>query len=239
MVQSVLGGNNTGTITNIGQSLSCTANFPSNTTNGNFLMGLMFVHIVSSGASLGNLAFSSSGISWFANLQSNWAPAATGGNAILFYLPNASSVSSGTTVTFTVSQVAGGADSYTVNVECVLFEVSGVLTTNPIEFSSSRNLQTNAVPFAGRSVALINAALVVVLYNGDSGTNSAGANYTLGPALSLVDGGVQYWLNAAIGTQSLSFAGVTQGNWCGVAAAFKPVPAPTNLPFVFGAIIGA
>jgi len=225
LVQSILGGNNSATLTGTGQSVSCTANFPSNTASGNFLVGIMYVKATLVSGSFGNLGYSLStpGITWNATvLQGSWT-ATQFGLAQIFFLSNAASVSSATANTFTVTQVAGGADSITVTVECVLFEFSGVSAlASPIDQNHSKLNQAGGTPNTANLFAT-GSDLILVAFNGNSGLISAGSGYTLGPnPVAVQYGQVQYLLNSPTGSNAAAFSGGTETNWGAVSVAFLP-----------------
>ncbi len=230
LVQSALGGNNSGTITGPGSFVSCTGNFGSNTTSGSLLVGVIYVSCPSTTGTFGNLAFTvtTPGVTWNAtSFQGLWSTSAFG-LAQIFFVQNAPSVSSGTASTFKVTQVSGAAGSTPTVVECVLFEFSGVATSgSPIDASNAKTTQSGGTP-ATNNLTTSKSDLILSAFNGNSGFLSAGAGYTLGPNPVVVQfGQIQYQLNSSVGSNSTAFSGGTETTWGCAAVAFKPLPGPT------------
>ncbi len=230
LVQSALGGNNSGTITGPGSFVSCTGNFGSNTTSGSLLVGVIYVSCPSTTGTFGNLAFSvtTPGVTWNATVfQGLWSTSAFG-LAQIFFVQNAPAVSSGTASTFKVTQVSGAAGSTPTVVECVLFEFSGVATSgSPIDASNAKTTQSGGTPNTN-NLTTSKSDLILSAFNGNSGFLSAGAGYTLGPNPAVVQfGQIQYQLNSSVGSNSTAFSGGTETTWGCAAVAFKPLPGPT------------
>jgi hypothetical protein len=235
LVQSVQGGNNSGSFSGNG-SLTCTGNFPVNTTAGNFVAVVCFT------SSTGTF----SGLNISSSLTGGPAMNPTGGftatrnaplwkgTGIIFFLGNASSISSGTTLTYHATISGIGSGSATVVCEMYLLEFSGVKKTASPEDNGAISNGTSSTPDVG-AIGTADIDLMLGAMVGVTGNISAGTGYTLAASMPTVQfAQIQYALNVATGSVATAWSG-TEEKWGAIGLAFLPAPA---VGFTSGVLIG-
>ena len=240
LVQSVLGGHNSGSFGSGGGTLACTGNFPISTTTGNFIAIVCFTSSTGTFNAL-NIASSFSGATLNASggfLNQQNAPLWKG-TGIFFTSGNVASISSGTTLTYTAT--ISGISSGTANVvnEMCLFEFSGCLQSGSplayVDVGTSGN-GTSSTPNLG-TVVTSASDLMLGAFVGVTGNISAGPGYLLGQTMSTVQfAQVQYALNVAAGNVPTAWSG-TEAKWGAFAYAILPPatpPPPTKVRLING-----
>jgi hypothetical protein len=234
LVQSTLGGHNSGTFGSGGGTLSCTGSFPSNTVAGNFIVAVCFT------TSTGNFnainissAFTGASLNASGGFQVQQNSPLWKGSGIFFTTGNIASISSSTTLTYTATIGGISTGTATVTAEFCLFEFSGCLqSNNPVIYVDNANsgTGTSSTPNLG-TLSTTASDLLLGAFVGFTGNISAGSGYTLGQTMSSVQfAQVQYALNVS-GTPPTSWSG-TEAKWAAFAYAILPAasaPARTQV----------
>jgi hypothetical protein len=244
LIQSVLCGSGTGSFTaGGGGSASATGSFSSNTTAGNLLVLIAYYNqAVTSGSGFAPANFSVTGVSWGTVQASGGYDAAPHRSSSgIFFVGNAASVLSSAVTTATITANPSSANG-TLAIEFAMFEFSGIAASASqvtggalVDTKNTKGSQTSSVPDQG-TITTSKTDLIITWFIGNSGNDSAGAGYTLGPnMLVATTGQMQYQLNVPAGSAATAFSG-SQSNWGGGAMSFK---APASTPgrsygFFFG-----
>src|ERR1700675_962112 len=130
LVQSALGGNNSGSFTSgAGGTTVCTGTFGSNTTLGNLLVVVCYhKQVVTSGIGFAGAisSVSTPGVTWSASLVTNGFDSSPNRQGVtMFACGNCPAISSGTLTTFTITNTVSSANGSEV-IEFALYEFSGV-----------------------------------------------------------------------------------------------------------------
>jgi hypothetical protein len=222
-----------------------TAHFTSNTLSGSLLFCLItaLADVESSGGTLPASvpvidAPTTSGVTWVLATQKSCPSGPTfpnlnnGAAAVaLYYAAGASVLSSSTdtSVTATATAPGGSPDSYSVQVDCLLFEITGAATSSALDTTSAGaaglvgttpnpgNLTTSqANEFIFAAVMTIVDFTGVSHGSGFSPTASTFYGYGFG----------QTETSGGAGSVSCSFTGTADCSWCAIGAAFLPPGSP-------------
>lgn len=232
LVQSKAGGSASVTGPATVTATTNSVGFSTPTTPGSLLVCIGYSTCSSPTVSPGAPAFnlpSTPGFTWTPISGGPWGQGlpSTGGRVGLWYIPNAASMSSATSLT---ASIVGIGFTVTVNVEFELYEFSGVAASSPIDVTGFSSNQAGGSPQApvGGSITTSATDLVIVAFSGNSANISAGAGYTLGiNATVATTGQTQYQLNVPAGAVSTAFTG-TQTNWGAIVASFSASTAATG-----------
>lgn len=233
LVQSNIGGTaSTASCTSPSCSVTTGAvGFGAPTTAGNFLVLIAWARTSGTGGA-GHAAEApfaiptTSGFSW-TSFGGTWAngsgfSATEAGGEVIYYIPNAASMSVTTTVT---AITTGSGNAMSLRTEFDLYEFSGVAHASVVDASIGTAFTTGTPQ--GGTLATSQSDLVIVTYSGIAGTNTtAGSGYILGfDATVPVLGQTQYAMNVAPGSIATAFGGGSV-QYQGASIAFKPFVAP-------------
>ena len=206
--------------------------FTSSTTAGNLLVCVVTAFVSSS--SPGGVSISTpstSGFTWTLAENSGYSDTLgspghytyDSGEVAIYYIANASSMSSSTTTTASIS---GSSPSVTMR----LYEFSGAAGSTPVDtYGSSANSTTSANTVTAGNLTTSVTDLIFVAST--ASPTSAGSGYTSG-----VVNGDQYILNQASGTISTNY-GSSAALWATAAVAFKTgsvTVSPSGVGATFG-----
>jgi hypothetical protein len=225
-VQANLGGTAT-QIVSSGSLFAATGNFGTTTQSGSLLV--LVGNCTESAALSSNMSGGStlhlpttSGITWVnAGVGLGFATGAGTFkfNSALWYVANAPSVSSATTVNFSATGSANGTGSVTEKLEFYLLEFSGVSAT----IDTKHNNSGNAGVIDPGTLTTTASDLILAFFASDGNNLTAGSGYSLGATFSVATTcQLQYQVNSSIGSVPTAFTGSgTQTIWGSGAIAFK------------------
>jgi len=211
LVQSKAGGSGSGATT----ATSTAVGYTSATTAGNLLI---LVACADGDSSVSISTPVTSGFTWTSATTEPWSDT-TGtsyGRTTIFYIANASAMSTLTTTTVG----ATGGTTFT-DVGFTLYEFSGVATTSAVDVTAIQNNNTATLTTPTTANLSTTATdLIFVAMAAENTAGTAGAGYTLGVASPSLVGVAQYILNQASGSISTAFGG-TSNYWACAAVSFK------------------
>jgi hypothetical protein len=215
-------------------SLSVSANYATTTQSGNLLLCLVsaFVDLGGGSPSPAIGVPVTTGFTWVLVADSGVSPIGSPGSYVtrvaLFYIANAGSMSSGLTVTSTVTTPVAG--RYQLSLD--LFEFSGVAASNPLD-TTAAGTGTGTNPSAG-TISPTNTDLIFVGAEFFNNVGGAGSGFTLTTNTANADDDLtasEYNLSAIAGSYTADFtAGAVSQAWGCVAGAFFAAVAPPPPP---------
>lgn len=239
LVQSAAGGSASGTVASGGSITTSAAGFAGSTVSGDLLIIVIYVTSVVPGGDFAGLNFDDPVVSggysgsFLFNAEGYWGDTTSSlgeGNAAIYYLGNAPSMSP--TQTVTVQANNGASVTATLAVEFDLYEFNNVVFPLVMDLGIdgvSRDSHTASVPSnTFSSTTHTNLILSAFTSQASGGSNiSAGSGYTLGiNASTAVVGQMQYQLAAAPAQTSAAFSGASQGLWGAAAISFEVNTSP-------------